>query len=150
STPSPPPGGATRFRSGLALAGANSKAASYSENDGLLLAGEIQLLDLTGMELVVLSACHTGLGEIEAGEGVFGLPRAFRIAGARSLVVSLFAVDDAMTQGWMKKFYFRHFRENKSVLQAYNETMDEKLSKLRLEGKTTHPFYWAGFVAVGH
>ena len=92
--------------SGLALAGANRRAAAGpDEDDGILTAEEVASLNLQGTEWAVLSACDTGLGEIKAGEGVFGLRRAFQIAGARTVIMSLWSVDDRATRPWMRALY---------------------------------------------
>ena len=88
--------------SGVALAGANQPA---EEDDGILTAEEVSTLDLSGVDLVVLSACETGLGEEAGGEGLLGLQRAFQAAGARTVVASLWKVDDAATQALMVEFY---------------------------------------------
>src|SRR5205823_5926548 len=86
--------------SGLVFAGANADPAG-----GLLTALEAGDLDLRGAELAVLSACHTGEGKVAGGEGVLGLQQAFQVAGARTVVASLWAVDDAATQQLMSRFY---------------------------------------------
>lgn len=96
------------LRSGLALAGANRRRTgsdSSSEDDGLLTAADVTGMDLSGTELVVLSACGSGLGEVRLGEGVFGLRRAFSLAGADTLVMSLWKVDDLATAVLMERFY---------------------------------------------
>ena len=99
------------LRSGLALAGVNSWLKGGSPpgeaEDGLLTAEDVSGLDLLDTDLVVLSACETGLGEIHVGEGVFGLRRAFVLAGAKTLVMSLWKVPDQQTQELMVDFYGR-------------------------------------------
>lgn len=99
------------MRSGLALAGANWKSKGFSPppaaEDGMLTAQDVTGLDLSATELVVLSACDTGLGAVHNGEGVFGLPRAFVLAGARTLVMSLWKVPDEQTRELMIDFYSR-------------------------------------------
>uniref|UniRef100_UPI0040494500 CHAT domain-containing protein n=1 Tax=Fulvivirga sp. TaxID=1931237 RepID=UPI0040494500 len=134
------------LRSGLLLTGAgdilNVTDYNFNINDGILTAFEAMNLNLDMTELVVLSACETGLGEIEAGEGVFGLQRAFLVAGARSVVMSLFKVSDDATQKLMIKFYTKwlatgNIRE--SFLQAKKEIRTEYVD----------PIYWAPFVMIG-
>jgi len=94
------------LRSGLVLAGANQPAADPND-DGHLTAAEILMINLRGTELVVLSACSTGQGEVRTGEGVYGLQRALTVAGARSTLLSLWKVDDAATAEFMARFYQR-------------------------------------------
>ena len=94
--------------SGLAFAGANRRlSAPIDQDDGILTAEEVAAsLDLQGVEWAVLSACDTGLGQIMAGEGVLGLRRAFQIAGARTVIMSLWSVDDsAPPRTWMRALY---------------------------------------------
>jgi len=93
------------LRSGLVFAGVN--ALSSAEDDGLLTALEASNLDLRGTKLVVLSACETGLGEVRNGEGVFGLRRAFVVAGAETLFMSLWQVADEATKDLMTSYYTR-------------------------------------------
>jgi hypothetical protein len=96
--------------SGLAFAGANKRqSARWAEDDGILTAEEIASLDLHGVEWAVLSACDTGVGEIKAGEGVFGLRRAFQVAGARTVIMSLWSVEDRATREWMAALYRERF-----------------------------------------
>lgn len=91
------------LRSGLVLAGANQRKSG--DDDGLLTALEVSSLDLTGTQLSVLSACQTGVGQVQNGEGVYGLRRALVLAGVRTQVVSLWKVDDAATQAFMGHYY---------------------------------------------
>jgi CHAT domain-containing protein len=136
--------------SGLALAGANRRAyAGPTEEDGILTAEEISSLDLTGVDWAVLSACDTGLGEIAAGEGVLGLRRAFQIAGARTLIMSLWPVDDEVTRAWMRELYTNRFVEGMSTIDSVHEANLALLKERRDKGLSTHPFYWAGFIASG-
>jgi CHAT domain-containing protein len=136
---------------GLALAGANYReAAGAEEEDGILTAEEVASLDLSGVKLVVLSACDTGIGKIRAGEGVFGLRRAFRVAGAQTLITSLWAVEDEATRKWMSAFYNALFSKDLRAADSAREASLEMLQELRKKRKGTHPFYWAGFVASGN
>jgi CHAT domain-containing protein len=95
--------------SGLALAGANTwlknKPLPREAEDGILTAEDVSGMDLSNTELVVLSACETGLGDVHTGEGVFGLRRAFVLAGAQTLVMSLWKVPDEQTKDLMIDFY---------------------------------------------
>ena len=91
--------------SGIVLAGANVRPTPIGQDDGILTASEVAVLDLSGVDLAVLSACETGLGEVAGGEGLLGLQRAFQEAGARSVVASLWKVDDEKTRALMSRFY---------------------------------------------
>lgn len=136
--------------SGLALAGANRRAlAGPDEDDGILTAEEVASLDLQGVEWAVLSACDTGVGEIKAGEGVFGLRRAFQVAGARTVVMSLWSVDDQATRAWMRALYEGRFQKKLSTADAVHQASLTVLRDRRAKGQSTHPFYWAAFVAAG-
>ena len=136
--------------SGLVLAGANHReAAGPDEDDGILTAEEIATLNLQGTEWAVLSACDTGTGEIRAGEGVFGLRRAFQLAGARTVIMSLWPVEDEATRQWMTALYRHRFGEAKTTAAAVNDASLELLQQRRARGESTHPFYWAGFIAAG-
>jgi CHAT domain-containing protein len=132
------------LHSGLVFAGANQ-----SRNSSILTAQQIASLDLNGMDLAVLSACNTGNGELRDGEGVLGLERAFRIAGARSVVMTLWPVDDTVTSHYMRTLYeallTRHVSTADAVWSAGLKTLEAR----RAAGVSTHPWYWAGFVATG-
>ena len=136
--------------SGLALAGANNReAAGPDEEDGILTAEEVAALDLSGNEWVVLSACDTGVGKIKPGEGIFGLRRAFRQAGAQTLITSLWPVEDEAALKWMKALYKARFNESLGTAEAVHKAYLDVLQELRKKKDSTHPFYWAGFVASG-
>jgi CHAT domain-containing protein len=134
---------------GLALAGANHRrGAGAGEEDGILTAEEIVAIDLSGVEWAVLSACQTGLGELRDGEGVFGLRRAFQIAGVRSILMSLWSVEDVATRDWMGRVY-RARMSGLSTVESVRSASVESLLERRREEQLTHPFYWGAFVAVG-
>ena len=138
------------LRSGLAFAGANHrKVALPEEDDGILTAEEVAALDLFGVEWAVLSACESGLGDVQAGEGVFGLRRAFAAAGTHTLIMSLWPVDDDVTREWMTRLYQFRFLESSTTIEAVHRTNLHLLAARREAGASTHPFYWAGFVAAG-
>jgi CHAT domain-containing protein len=130
------------LRSGLALAGANLPGASRDE--GILTALEASGLNLWGTKLVVLSACDTGLGEVHNGEGVYGLRRAFVLAGAESLVMSLWPVSDYSTRSLMASYY----RNLKQGLGRGAALRQVQLDMLR-HNPQLHPFYWANFIQTG-
>jgi CHAT domain-containing protein/tetratricopeptide (TPR) repeat protein len=138
------------LRAGLVFAGANRRAAAAGdEDDGILTAEEIAALDLHDVDWAVLSACDTGAGEVVAGEGVLGLRRAFHTAGAGSLVMSLWAVEDEWARAWMEALYDARLRRRAGTAEAVRAASLAMLGRLRREGRPTHPFRWAGFVAVG-
>jgi tetratricopeptide (TPR) repeat protein len=133
------------LRSGLALAGSNMWVSGRSlsdGDDGLLTAAEIALLDFTSSDLVVLSACETGLGEVRHGEGVFGLRRAFAIAGAGTLVMSLWKIPDAETRDLMIEFY-RRAAAGESFAQAL------RAAQRHVRETTPHPLAWGGLLCIG-
>lgn len=131
------------LRSGLALAGAN-EGRSGAEEDGVLTALEASSLDLRGTELVVLSACETGLGAAHSGDGVYGLRRAVTLAGAETLVMSLWKVDDEATRDLMVGFY-RRLSEGAGRADALR---DVQLA-MRKDPTRSHPYYWASFIVSG-
>ena len=135
------------LRSGLALAGANRHAGEAAE-DGVLTSEQIAALDLSGVEWVVLSACDTGLGEIHAGEGVVGLRHAFERAGARTVIMSLWGADDGAARAFMRSLYTAR-SAGATTPQAMRRAARDLLAFQRAHGRTTHPYYWGGFVAAG-
>jgi CHAT domain-containing protein len=135
---------------GLALAAANRRPSADTPEieDGILDAEEIALLDLGGVEWAVLSACATGAGALEPGEGVLGLRRAFQIAGARSLIVSLWPVDDDATRRWMRHLYASR-RAGATTIDAVRDANLAALEEQRRAFGTTHPYFWGGFISIG-
>ena len=112
--------------------------------DGILTAWEIMEMELDSTELVVLSACETGLGEVYNSEGVAGLRRAFHLAGAKRILLSLWAVNDKATQLLMREFYSKWLSGldmDKALFQAKKYLMTET--------EYSHPRYWAGFIISG-
>ncbi|MCE9561777.1 MAG: CHAT domain-containing protein [Planctomycetes bacterium] len=138
------------LRSGLILAGANQRpeANSIMEDNGWLTAEEVGLKNLRGTELVVLSACESGLGEVQAGEGVFGLRRAFLYAGAETLMVSLFKVPDAETRDLMLAFY-QGIKDGKGHMMSLHDSKRAVIAERRIANGAAHPFFWASFIAIG-
>jgi CHAT domain-containing protein/tetratricopeptide (TPR) repeat protein len=136
---------------GLAFAGANvrTSARTNRSDDGILTAEEVAGLNLQGAEWAVLSACDTGTGQIKAGEGVFGLRRAFQVAGVRTIIMSLWSVEDASTRIWMRHLYDARFNRQVSTADAVREATLAVLKERRSRRESTHPFYWAAFVAAG-
>ncbi len=137
-------------RCGLALAGANRRAdAGPDEDDGLLTGDEIAALDLSGVEFVVLSACNTGLGDVLDGEGVLGLQRAFKIAGAGPVVMSLWPVEDRIARQWMRHFYEARLSPGATTAEATRRASLAMLKERRRLGLSTRPSSWAPFLSVG-
>lgn len=134
---------------GIAFAGANSGSSPGGRDDGILTAGEIGLMDLSSVEWAVLSGCNTGSGSLSPGEGVFGLRRAFRIAGANTLIMSLWSVDDEATRGWMEALYLARYRDHRDTAQATAQATHDVLSSRRRGHLSTHPCFWAAFVSTG-
>ncbi len=138
------------LRSGLAFAGANHRSdAQDAGDDGILTAEEIVSLDLSSVECAVLSACHSGLGEIAVGEGIFGLRRAFQMAGVHSLVVSLWPVDDETTNTWMTALYGAGLADGVDAATAVRAASLATLRARRQNGQSVHPYYWCAFMAIG-
>ncbi len=135
--------------SGLAFAGANLRAkAPSSSDDGILTAEEIASLDLRSVDLAVLSACGTGMGQVEAGEGVIGLRRAFRVAGVRSLIMSLWSVADDATARWMQELFRASLQGKRGAAEAVRDASLATLRERRRQGVTDHPFFWGAFIAT--
>jgi CHAT domain-containing protein len=144
--PDTTPGNNPLIRSGLLLTGAaktlHEGRSDSDGEDGILTSYEAMNLNLDNTELVVLSACETGLGEIKNGEGVYGLQRAFQVAGARNLIMSLWKVNDIVTQQLMVSF-FKHWLNGKSKHAAFAQAQKE------IRAKYPAPYYWGGFVLLG-
>ncbi len=138
-------------RTGLALAGANDWTRDDTGcQDGIMTAAEISALDMSGVDWAVLSACDTGLGDLTASsEGVFGLCRAFALAGARTVVVSLWPVGDESTRDWMRALYTAHLVDGLDTAEAVRFAHQTVLATRRAHGLSGHPYFWAGFTAVG-
>lgn len=128
------------LQSGIILASANRPV--VGQEDGILTAYESMNLNLDSTQLVVLSACETGLGTIEAGEGVYGLQRTLKVAGARTILMSLWKVDDQATQQLMLLFYQR-WLQGTPMRSAFRWAQQE------LRKKYPQSYYWGGFVMTG-
>jgi len=137
-------------RSGIMLAGAEHSlslkkqglARASQQEDGILTAYEAMNLRLDNTDLVVLSACETGLGELVNGEGVYGLKRAFLVAGAKSVILSLWQVDDQATKELIVHFYEEWMKNGDKVMAL-------RAAQMLLREKYKDPYYWAGFIIVG-
>ena len=159
---------------GLALAGANHPPLiDNPETDGILTASEIETLPLKNVDLVVLSACETGLGATAGGEGLLGLQRAFHVAGARSCLASLWKVDDSATQELMRRFYYYYWEKEFAKIDALRQAqldllhnpelitrqqaqdrgnvrpLPKKIVDKTSESQTLSPALWAAFVLSG-
>jgi CHAT domain-containing protein len=142
------------IRSGLVLADRNRivrdraafdgdrLSAFAGTDDGLATAYEISWMDLRTTDLVVLSACETGLGDIVTGEGVYGLGRSFQTAGAKSVIMSLWQVDDAATRDLMTTFY-------DSLDEGATHQAALRQAALSVRASQPHPYFWGPFVAMG-
>ena len=137
------------LRSGLILTGASNpndvfatEDTNVQTEDGILTAYEVTNLRLEKTKLVVLSACETGLGDFRVGEGVYGLQRALKIAGAKNIVMSLWKVDDEATQELMVNFY-RNLTQTNDLRQAFRSAQQQ------LKKKFPHPHFWGAFVLLG-
>ncbi len=133
------------LRSGIVMAGANQPDANPAD-DGYLTALEVLQLDWEGTELVVVSACESGRGLVKRGEGMYGLKRAFAVAGARSSLLSLWKVDDKATAAFMQSFYQR-LKDGKGKGDALAETQQEFRNSHIPAWR--HPYFWAAFQLSG-
>jgi CHAT domain-containing protein len=140
----PPPQAEPLLNSGLVLAGARmaTPGAPLSPQVTLVTALELAGLNLWGTQLVVLSACDTGRGEIHLGQGVYGLRRAFMAAGAETVIASLWKVNDNSTH-FLMEFYYRNLLAGQGRASALREAM------LSLRATHPHPHAWAPFIALG-
>jgi CHAT domain-containing protein len=139
------------LRSGIALAGVNHalKSGGEEKTDGIVTAEKILGLRLRGTDMVVLSACQTGLGEVKTGEGVFGLRRAFAQAGTRSLVMSMWKVPDWETKELMIQFYKNIQFGKMSRCRALRQAMLKELKTVRKRYGRPYPLFWGAFVFLG-
>jgi len=130
----------------LALAGGD---AAHSDDDGLLGAEEIATLDLSRVRWAVLAACATAAGATRHYEGLFGLSRAFRLAGARTVIMSLWPVDDAATEKWTEALYQARLSGGLDTAASMHAAQRDVLAARRQSGESVHPYFWAAFVAAG-
>jgi len=135
--------------SGLFLAGANlhgEGSDTANAEDGILTADEVSAMNLEGTQMVVLSACETGLGEVKQGEGVYGLRRAFQMAGARTVISALWKVPDLITAETMGELYKQ---QSKNIPERLRDMQLNQIKKLRKNGDPDHPYSWGAFIALG-
>ena len=136
------------MRSGLVFAGANdvwqkpvmNTGEKMKREDGVLTAAEVSTLDLRRTELVVLSACETGLGDIKGAEGVYGLQRAFKMAGVKYIIMSLWQVPDKETAEFMTTFY-QYLDKTNDIKRSFYLTQMEMWKKY-------DPYFWGAFVLI--
>ena len=113
-----------------------------NHEDGIITANEVSKLNFNDCVLATLSACETGLGDLTSSEGVFGLQRAFKLAGVRYLIVSLWKVPDTETAEFMRLFYSKWLRDKNEINEAFRNT------QIEISRKYKEPNKWAGFVLV--
>ncbi len=132
------------LHSGLVFAGGR-----HGEAQSILTAQQVASLDLSGVDWTVLSACNTGNGELRDGEGVLGLERAFRVAGARTVIMTLWPVDDTAARRFMHRLYTERLQLHATTADAVWNSAQIVLRERRAARQSTHPWYWAGFIGSG-
>ena len=141
------------FRSGMVMSGINNliqgRTLPKIFQSPIITSYDIFGIDLFGTELATLSACETGVGEIENGEGVMGLRRAFLTAGAKTLIVSMWKVPDSSTHRLMRQFY-RNLLVGMPKSQSLRQAQLNLINEFRVQGMFPSPWEWAGFVCIGH
>ena len=137
------------LRAGLALAGANNSLAQEGATEGILTAEKILGLNLRGTDMVVMSACETGMGDVKNGEGVYGLRRAFTQAGAKSLVMSMWEVPDVETKELMVSFYKNLQSGKMNRAEALRNAALKQRQTVKTRYGNDNPYYWAAFVFLG-
>ncbi|HXS81021.1 MAG TPA: CHAT domain-containing tetratricopeptide repeat protein [Gammaproteobacteria bacterium] len=141
--------GQSDVASPLRLSGLAFSTRERDTGDAILLAEEVAALDLRAAQWVVLSGCDTGIGQIEVDEGILGLRRAFRIAGAGTLVMSLWPVEDRSAETFMAALYDARFNDDRSTSAAMRAGYRAALAAARRQHGEPHPLYWAPFIASG-